>query len=209
MTASGLYRLSGLALALVAAVFSIAELIAFSIFVTYGAEYDLSEVARTGAFVIQSLLTLFSGMLLLGGLVGLYLRQSEAAGKLGLVSFLAAFFGTALVVGDFYTNTFVTPMVAREASAFLDNPLSGILQVWLPFSFGLLALSWLPFAIVTIRARVYPRTAAWLMVAAAFVALVPIPLTNLPFFVTLAWMGLFLLRVRDAAPRGRQSRLRR
>lgn len=38
---------------------------------------------------------------LLGGLVGPYIRQSEAAGKLGVVGFLLAFSGTALVEGDF------------------------------------------------------------------------------------------------------------
>ncbi len=206
MSPPSLFRLSGLALMLSAAVFSVAELIAFSILVSHGAQYDLGEMARTGPFLIQSLLTLLSGMLLLGGLVGLYLKQSEAAGRSGFIAFLLAFFGTALVVGDFYTNTFVTPMVAREAPTFLDNPLSGILQVWLPFSFGLLALSWLLLGVVTIRAHVYPRAAGWFLLAAAFVALIPVPITHLPFFVALAWMGLYLLRVRNhAVPRSRRQ----
>jgi hypothetical protein len=29
------------------------------------------------------------------------------------------------VTGDFYANTFITPLVAQEAPAFLDNPLKG------------------------------------------------------------------------------------
>jgi hypothetical protein len=203
VTSSGLFRLNGFALVLAAAVFAVAELISFSIFVAQGEDYDLAEVAAGGAFFVQSLLTLFAGTLLLGGLVGLYLRQSEAAGRLGLVGFLVAFFGTAFVVGDFYANTFVTPLVALGAPEFLDDPLSGILQVWLPFSFGVLAFSWLPLAIATLRARVYPRGASWFLLVGAVLALVPFPLANLPFYGALAWLGLHLLRARYVAPSGR------
>ena len=38
-------------------------------------------------------------VVLLGGLVGLYAKQSEAAGRLGFVGFLVAFLGTALPWG--------------------------------------------------------------------------------------------------------------
>ena len=157
MTPSGLFRLNGFALVLSAFVFAVAEVISFSIFASQGEDYDLAEVARSGAFFLQSFLTLFAGTFLLGGLVGLYLGQSQAAGRLGLLGFFFAFFGTAGVVGDFYANTFVTPLVALGEPEFLDDPLSGMLQVWLPFSFGVLALSWLPLAVATLRARVYPR----------------------------------------------------
>ena len=204
MTTSGLFRLNGFALVLSAVVFAVAEAISFSIFAR-GGDYDLAEVASSGAFFLQSFLTLFAGTLLLGGLVGFYLRQSQAVGRLGLVGFLLAFFGTALVVGDFYANTFVTPLVAQGAPEFLDDPLSGMLQVWLPFSFGVLAFSWLLLAVVTLRAGVYPRGASWFLLVGAVLALVPFPLANLPFYGALAWVGLHLSRTRDAAPRGARS----
>src|SRR3712207_6283931 len=143
MSTSNLLRISGLALMLAAAMFVVAEMLAFSIFLREGDGYDLRSFATSNTFILQSLLTLLAGTLLLGGLVGLYVRQSEAAGKLGLIAFLLAFLGTALVTGGFYVNTVVTPMVAMEVPAFLDNPLSGFLQVWLPVSFGILTLSWL------------------------------------------------------------------
>lgn len=200
MTPSGLFRLSGFVLVVASVVFAVAEAIAFAIFVAWGEDYDLAEVATGGAFFLQSLLTLFAGTLLLGGLVGFYLRQSGETGRLGLVGFLLAFFGTTFVVGDFYANTFITPLVAYGAPEFLDNPLSGILQVWLPFSFGLLSLSWLLLAVATLTARVYPRGASWSLLAGAVVAVVPFPLANLPFYAALAWVGAHLLRVRDAAP---------
>jgi hypothetical protein len=205
MTSSSLLRMSGSALVLAAALFAVAEVISFYIFANQGEAYDLREIAQTGTFFIQSLLTLLAGTLLLGGMVGLYVRQSEAAGKLGFIGFLLAFFGTALVVGDFYTNTFVTPLVARAAPAFLDNPLSGFLQVWLPFSFVVLGISWLLLVVATTRARVYPRGASWSLTVGVVLALIPFPLANLPFYAALVWVGLYLRRVRDAAPSGRRT----
>jgi hypothetical protein len=138
-------------------------------------------------------LTLVAGALLLGGLVGFYARQSEAAGKLGFVGFSSAFFGTVLVVGSFYAATLVAPMVAMEAPTFLDSPLSGFLQLWSPFSFTVLAFSWLLLAVATLRARVYSRTASWFLLVGALMALVPFPLTNLPFETALAYLGFVLL----------------
>jgi hypothetical protein len=207
MTPSRLFRLSGLALVLAAVLFVTAELLAFSLIVEQGEAYDFRQIATTGTFFLQSFLTLFAGALLLGGLVGFYVRQSDVAGKLGLVGFVSAFFGTALVEGDFYANTFVTPMVAQEAPAFFDSPLSGFLQVWLPFSFTVLAFSWLLLAVATVRARVYSRTASWFLLAGVVVALVPFPLTNLPFETALAYLGFVLLTTPHAPHHRGKSRL--
>jgi hypothetical protein len=209
MSPSNLFRISGLALVLAAAMFVVAEMLAFSIFLREEDVNDLRAFATSNAFIVQSLLTLFAGTLLLGGLVGLYVRQSEAAGKLGLVAFLLAFLGTALVTGDFYANTVVTPMVAMEVPAFLDNPLSSFLKAWLPVSFGILALSWLLVGVTTVRTRVYPRGASWLLLIGAVVALAPLPLDNLPFDAALAWLGLALLKEREAPPRRRSTTPRR
>ena len=210
MSPSSLLRLSGLALVLAAALFAIADMLAFAIFVDHGEEYDLKQIAQTSTFFLQSLLTLFAGALLLGGMVGFYVRQSEAAGKLGVIGFVVAFFGTVIVEGDFYTNTFVTPMVAQEAPSFLDNPLSGFLQVWLPFDFTLLAFSWLILAVATVRAHVYSRAASWFLLARTLLALVPFPLVNIPLDAALVWLGSVLLRVPAAdATRRRRSRSHR
>jgi hypothetical protein len=182
-----------LALVLAAVLFLTAELLAFSLIVEQGEAYDFRQIATTGTFFLQSFLTLFAGALLLGGLVGFYVRQHDVARKIGLVGFVSAFFGTALVEGNFFANTFVTPMVAQETPAFFNSPLSGFLQVWLPFSFTVLAFSWLLLAVATLRARVYSRTASGFLLAGAVVALVPFPLTNLPFKTALAYLGFVLL----------------
>ena len=49
--------------------------------------HDLVETATTGTYAIVTVLTLLGTVLLLVGLVGLYVCQSEAAGLLGLVAF--------------------------------------------------------------------------------------------------------------------------
>jgi hypothetical protein len=205
---SSLSRLSGLALVLAAATFVIAEMLALAILLKTGASYDLKQIAQSGIFILQSFLTLVAGALLLGGMVGFYVRQCEAAGRLGVIGFVLAFFGTVLVAGDFYANTFVTPLVAQEVPEFLDNPLSGFLQVWLPFDFTLLALSWLLLAVATVRARVYPRAAAWFLLASVLVALIPLPLVDMPFDAALLWLGYSVLKV-PAAGAGRRPASRR
>ena len=209
MSPSRLLRMSGLALVLAAAMFAIAEVLAFAILLKAGAAYDLKQIAQSSTFVLQSFLTLIAGALLLGGMVGLYVRQCEAAGKLGVIGFVMAFFGTVLVEGDFYANTLVTPLVAQEAPAFLDNPLSGFLQVWLPFDFTVLAFSWLILAVATVRARVYPRAAAWFLLVSTLVALIPLPLVDVLFDAALLWLGIVLLRVPLRVPATNVTRRRK
>jgi hypothetical protein len=204
--------MSGLALVLAGAMFVVAELISLSV-LAQGDVDDLRQIAGTNSFFLQSFSTLVGGIFLLGGLVGLYVRQSEAAKKLGVAGFVLAFLGTALVVGDFYANTFITPLVALEAPNFLDNPLAGVLQVWLPFDFVLLAASCLVLCVATVRARVYPRGASWLLLGGAVLALLPLPLVNIVFETALVWLGLALMKGSGiygggASRRGKRSRQR-
>lgn len=212
MSSQNLFRMSGLALVLAGALFMVAGLISLSV-LAQGEVDEMRRIARTDSFFLQSFATLVGGILLLGGLVGLYVRQAEAAKKLGVVGFVLAFLGTAVVVGDFYANTFITPLVAVEAPSFLDSPLAGVLQVWLPLDFVLLAASWLALCVATVRARVYPRGASWALLGGALLALLPLPVVNLVFEAALAWLGLVLLKRSGtggggAARRGKRSRQR-
>jgi hypothetical protein len=68
-------------------------------------------------------------VLLLVGLVGLYVRQSEASGILGLVGFAVAFLGTALVLGAVWAQLFVAPFLAIRAPAVLDAEPTGTLAM--------------------------------------------------------------------------------
>ena len=94
MSPSDLIRWSGLAALVGGVLFVVSSL--FSLAVNFE---HFSEAVTTGPFAIHIVSLLLSTMLLLGGLVGLYVARSGAAGVLGLVGFLIAFVGTVLLGG--------------------------------------------------------------------------------------------------------------
>jgi hypothetical protein len=72
---------------------------------------------------------------------------------------------------------------------------------------GLLVIGWLVFAVSTLRARIYPRAAAVLLMIGVVVGAIPLPLTTTIFGVAVAWMGVLLL-TRIGAATGQLSRVR-
>ena len=94
MRSSDLIRWSGLAAILGASLLLISDLLGFTVL-----SGDLIEIVTTGAYLADGGTRVLAGILLLIGLVGLYARQSGASGTLGLVAFLVAFAGTALILG--------------------------------------------------------------------------------------------------------------
>jgi hypothetical protein len=164
--------------------------------------YNLEEIALTDGFLLQSLLTLLAGMLLLVTLIGLYVTQSESAGKLGAVGVLIAYVGTILMVGDFYANTFVTPLVAANVPEYMDSYEAGMLRLWFPVEFGLFVASWFLFAIATLRAGVYSGGAALLLLIGTVIALLPLAFVNVLFDFAVIWLGFELFSGRTkVAPR--------
>ena len=99
--------------------------------------------AANRTLFIVSLLAQLSQALLALGLVGLYVRQSEAAGIIGLISFLMAFPGMILGLGIEDVPGWAAPL------AYLG-----------------LAL----FGVATLQAGIYPRTAATLLIISAVIA---------------------------------------
>jgi hypothetical protein len=194
MSTSGLIRFGGLAALLAGALFIIYDLLSLSL-----ASADPSETAATGSYAFYEALHLIGGVLLLGGLVGLYTGQSHSAGTLGVVvAFLVAFTGTALVVGAIWALAFVAPSVASAAPGLLNVPPAGALGVGFMLSFVLGGLGWLLFGVATLRAQVYPRAAAVLLMVGAVLTFVPVPLSALVWEAAIAWLGFSLLRERGA-----------
>jgi len=111
------------------------------------------------------LLYLISTALLLLGLVGLYISQSEAVGVLGFVRFLVAFLGTVLLAGALWFELFITPSLAAEAPELLAAEL-GLPGFILMVLLG--AVGWVLFGVATLRAGVYPRWAAILLIVGDF-----------------------------------------
>ena len=58
---------------------------------------------------------LIATIALVFALTGLYLRQADAAGRLGLVGYVVAFIGTVLMAGDWWFESFIAPQIAAVA----------------------------------------------------------------------------------------------
>src|SRR5947209_1206724 len=116
MTSSNLIRVGGLAIIVSGILMVVADLLRIVTDIEFE---NVGEAAARDSWLLITVSYLIATVLLLGGLVGLYIRQSEAAGILGLVGFLAAFLGTTLVMGVNWAEVFVLPSLAVEAPIFL------------------------------------------------------------------------------------------
>ena len=160
----------------------------------FGETETFSEAALRPSFAIMTGMSLLAAVLLLFGLVGLNLRQSEARGVLGRVGFVVAFLGTALVVGATWALFYVVPALAVGAPQFLDaEEGAGSVETGFFVSFGLLSVGWLLFGGAALRARSYPRWAAIVLIVAALIQFLPFPGNGLVFGVAVALLGFFAL----------------
>lgn len=172
-------------------------------------EEAFSEMANTTSYILASWLGLLTAVLGLFALVGLYLYHSQAAGIFGFVGFLAAFLGTALLVGTQWTFTFVVPSLAVEAPEFLDaEQVAGPVDPAILLSFIVLAVGWALFGVAALRAKVYPRWLAIALIVAALVLLLPTPAVGLVFAPVLALLGFFAWSGRGGSTAEQPSRVR-
>ena len=196
MSSSELIRWSGLAAVAGGVSLGIAELVALSFF-----GFDFSQTATTGTYAVYSVLIMITGVLLPLGLVGLYVRQSEAAGPLGLGGFVVAFIGTVLVAGFFWSSAFVAPILAVEAPQLLAvRSLPGFFRSFIVFGLG-----WLLFGVATLRAGIYPRAPAVLLIVGSVLIVIRLPLTSIVLDAAVAWMGYVLFTGRTLGRQGRVS----
>jgi hypothetical protein len=136
------------------------------------------EAATSFNLLVRSAVAPVGEALLLLGLVGLYLRQPEATGILGLIGSLCAFFGTVLAQSD---------------------------NVWAGW---LANLGFALFGVSILRTRAYSRLAAILLIISAAITGMVSPLlsgrplimlvyigsaiANLILNVAIAWLGFNL-----------------
>jgi hypothetical protein len=126
-----------------------------------------TEAYFTSASHVSSGLRLFSIVLLLWGLIGIYAPQSRAVGTFGLWAFVVVFLGTALTVGNAWAEVFVWPTLAQVAPNAMTGPITGVspyLSTGLGLSFPLFGIGLILFAAATFRAGVYPRWAPVLLI---------------------------------------------
>jgi len=126
-----------------------------------------TEAYLTGSYLVSSGLRLLSTILLLWALIGIYWRQSRAAGTFGLWAFVVAFLGTALTAGNNWAEVFVWPTLVQVAPNMLSGQAteaSSYLVSGLSLSVPLLGLGMILFGVATFMAHVYPRWAPVLLI---------------------------------------------
>lgn len=164
MSANTSYRLSGVALLLGAAL-SIAYLVMQGWFLGGS---DIT--ALLGPLdVVSNEIGVVGGILLALGLPGLYARQAERAGIIGLIGFILVWYVNLIqsVLLPFANVTFVSAMnahiIPQKVETLMTPP-----PVWGPFftlSMVGEVLGMLLLAIAILRARVFPRWIGWTLIA--------------------------------------------
>jgi hypothetical protein len=148
-------------------------------------------------------------VLFLAGVTGIYARQVEKAGWLGLVGYIALSLGLLITAAFTFVEAFIEPILASASPAFVSGLLGavegvpsgsdlGALPTIYSISSALFLGGCIVFGIATIRANILPRPAAALF---AFGIIVSAPLTAamdspriaaVPIGLGLAWLGYAL-----------------
>lgn len=150
------------------------------------------------------------------GMAGLYARQAEKSGWLGLVGFVLFSLWLALTMPFLFLEAFILPQLATQFPPFVEGFLGmltgatatvdlGILPTLWDISGPILILGLLLFGIATFRARVLPRWAGALLALGAVLipigALVPPEhqpkLIMIPIGLALTWLGYALFSGRQ------------
>jgi len=205
-TAANLIRWSGLA-AMVAGV----------IFAGIQPIHPLEVVAAVTTSTWAIITSLKTGMCLLFllGITGLYARQANKAGWLGLAGFLVLFVSWGLQAAFVFAEAFILPLLATTAPQFVDIVLATIARGQpspinlgaLPALYSVVSVAYmlggLLFGIASLRAGILPRWAAGLLAVAAtltpLAAMLPHQIQRLaaiPVALALAFLGYALFSER-------------
>ena len=135
------------------------------------------QVALGGGWVLAHSLRIAGMLLALFGLVGLYARQMEAAGRMGLIGFILAFIGTFMFGGVGIFVAYIWPVVAANAPAFTeaDGPFFSRPPLILVLMDGSLTLGYILFGWASIRAAILSCWSAWLLIVGVLLFSAPTP----------------------------------
>ena len=187
-------------------------------YVLVGVFHPLNILASvtTPQWVIVHVLAMAMSFFGLLGMAGLYARQAEKSGWLGLAGYLLFSVWLALILGFTFVEVFVLPLVATTAPTFVEGWLGmftgsasaidlGALPILWTLSGPIYILGGLLFGIATFRARILPRWAGALLAVGTVLGPVAIlfppeyqPKVAVPVGLALAWLGYALWSERRA-----------
>jgi hypothetical protein len=174
MSSRTLYRLSGGTLIAASLLIVISAIVGAVLFPGHS---SAPQVVTSPPWLLLTLITLIGSLLFVIGLPGMYLRQAERAGTLGIVGFILLFFGILLEGAAFSaTQVIALPYLAQVAPQSLTGN-SGPVGVFLLLIIsGLLhIIGAVLLGIATMRARVFPRWAGILLIVAGVTLLLTLP----------------------------------
>jgi hypothetical protein len=155
----------------------------------------LTESFWNATQVLRMGLALAAMFVLLLALTGLYSRQADTAGRLGLVGYLVAFLGTLLVAGNWWYESFIGPVLREQAPALLATAPSGTILIAAALTSATFAVGWATFGFASFRAGVFPRGATILMIAGGLIGILGlISPFQVPLALAVGWMGVALVR---------------
>lgn len=206
MSASALMRLAGVSAMLAGLCFII-----IGMFHPENVPSSVTTTTWVNVHIVATVLGFFG----LFGMAGLYARQVEKSGWLGLTGFLLLSVWFVLITGFSFVEAFILPHLAAESPAFVESLLGMLTGVPSTVDLGVLPMLWnisgpmyilgpLLFGIATFRARVLPRWAGGLLTLAA--VLIPIggmfpheyqaKIAMIPVGLAMVWLGYALFSER-------------
>ena len=207
ITASTLMRLAGLS-----------AMLAGLCFIVIGMfhQENVPASVTTATWVNVHIAATALGFFGLFGMAGLYARQVEKSGWLGLAGFLLFSLWLGLVMPYCFIEAFILPRLATSSPAFVAGWLGMFTGIPSEVDLGVLPTLWnisgplyifgpLLFGIATFRAGVLPRWAGALLALGALMvpvgAVVPPeyqPKIMIPVGLAMAWLGYALFSERRA-----------
>jgi hypothetical protein len=210
VTAATLMRLAG-----VSAMVSGLSIIVIGMFHPLNIPSSVTTAAWVNVHIFATALGFFG----LFGMAGLYTRQVEESGWLGLIGFLLLSAWMTLVCGFSFVEAFIEPHLMTESPAFVASLMGMFTSMPSEIDLGILPTLWnisglliilgpLLFGIATFRARVLPRWAGGLLALVA--VLVPVggmvppeyqpKFIMIPLGLAFAWLGYALFSERREKP---------
>ncbi len=177
---------------------------------------NIASSVTTPRWMIVHILACAMSFFGLIGMAGLYARQAEKAGWLGLAGYVLFSLWLALILGFTFVEVFILPALATVAPTFVDGWLGMFTGSASAVDLGALPLLWtltgpiyilggLLFGIATFRAGILPRWAGILLAVGTVLGPAAIlfppeyqPKVAVPVGLALAWLGYALWSERRA-----------
>jgi len=173
---------------------------------------DVLSSVTTAQWAITHYLSIVMDMLGMLGIAGIYARQVEKSGWLGLAGYLLFSLFWALSLAFHFIEAFIEPVVANVAPKFVAGLLGMVTSVPSEMNLGALpavymlagiagyVLGGVLFGIATFRAGILPRWAGGLLALGAILPLLLASVVHHPFDrlfavpvgLALAWLGYAL-----------------